>query len=88
MTKKNRQGQNEPEQIQSQKTRITLDLSPGGYARLQKLAKAANATSANVLRQALQLYEFVVEKTNEGARFKSVDSAGNETEVRFLGYPD
>lgn len=45
-------------------------------------------TSATVLRQALQLYEYVVERTIEGAQFKSVDKTGKETEISFLGYTD
>jgi hypothetical protein len=41
-----------------------------------------------VLRQALQLYEFVVKQTAAGCKFKSIDKEGKETEIRFLGYPD
>lgn len=69
-------------------TRITVDLSPAGYARLQRLATLANLSSAAVIRQSLQLFEFVVEKTDQGAVFRYVDKAGREREVSFLGYSD
>lgn len=69
-------------------TRITVDLSPNGYARLQRLSEIANLSSAAVIRQALQLFEFVVEKTDDGAVFKYVDKSGKEREVGFLGYSD
>jgi len=71
-----------------ERVRITLDLSPAGYKRLQRLAKTAGITSATVLRQALQLYEYVVEQTGQGATFKSVDERGKETDIHFLGYGD
>jgi hypothetical protein len=41
-----------------------------------------------VLRQSLQLYEFVVRRTNEGCTFKCVDPQGKETDIAFLGYSD
>jgi hypothetical protein len=69
-------------------TRITVDLSPNGYARLQRLASVANLSSAAVIRQSLQLFEFVVEKADQGATFKYVDRAGQEREISFLGYSD
>src|SRR5690242_5839446 len=71
------------------KVRVTVDLSQNGYNRLQKLAAVAHSNSASVLRQALQLYEFVVEKTAEGNTFKMVnEKAGTETAIAFLGYSD
>ena len=69
-------------------TRITVDLSPNGYARLQRLAAVANLSSAAVIRQSLQLYEFVVEQADQGATFKFVEKSGREREISFLGYSD
>ena len=71
-----------------ERIRTTLDLSVSGHDRLERLAKSSNMSIATVLRQALQLYEFVVEKTVEGAQFKCVDKSGKETEITFLGYTD
>jgi hypothetical protein len=71
-----------------ERVRITLDLSSAGYDRLQRLAQASGVSSATVLRQALQLYEFVVNETADGRNFKSVDKHGKETDIRFLGYTD
>jgi hypothetical protein len=69
-------------------TRITVDLSPKGYARLQRLATLANLSSAAVIRHSLQLFEFVVERADEGATFKYVEKSGREREISFLGYSD
>ena len=69
-------------------TRITVDLSPNGYDRLQRLGELANLSSATVIRQALQLYEFVIERTDDGAKFMYVDKSGRETVVNFLGFSD
>jgi hypothetical protein len=84
MTKKNRRSSNGA----SNGTRITVDLSPNGYERLQRLGELANMSSASVIRQALQLFEFVIERTDDGSRFKYVDKSGRETEVNFLGFSD
>ena len=83
MTKKRK---SRPEQKNG--TRITVDLSPNGYARLQRLSALANLSSAAVIRQSLQLFEFVVEKADQGAVFRYVDKAGREREINFLGYSD
>jgi hypothetical protein len=66
-------------------TRVTLDLSASGYARLQRLAKLAGVSSAAVLRSALQLYEFVIEKRAEGATFNTIAKDGSVTQIRLLG---
>jgi len=71
----------------STKIRITVDLSQNGYSRLQKITAATKTPIATVVRQALQLYEFVVEKTGEGHTFKTV-KAGVEREITFIGYSD
>ena len=84
MTKKNKRSSNGSRGG----TRITVDLSPNGYNRLQRLGELANLSSASVIRQALQLYEFVIERTDNGAKFMYVDKAGRETEVNFLGFSD
>ncbi len=69
----------------SDKIRVTLDLTPQFYERLQKLEQLTEAgTKANLIRQALQLYEYVAQKTIDGYSFRAVKNGDEETLV-FLG---
>ena len=70
------------------RVRVTLDLSREGHRRLESLARTANVTNSTALRQALQLFEFVVKRTAEGCRFKKVEKDGTESEITFIGYVD
>jgi hypothetical protein len=70
------------------RVRVTLDLSRAGHRRLESLARTANISNATALRQALQLFEFVVKRTAEGCRFKKVEKDGTESELTFIGYVD
>jgi hypothetical protein len=70
------------------RVRVTLDLSRQGHKRLETLARTANVSNATALRQALQLFEFVVTRTAEGCRFKKVEKDGTESEITFIGYAD
>jgi len=70
------------------RVRVTLDLSRAGHKRLETLARTANITNATALRQALQLFEFVVKRTAEGCTFKKVEKDGSESEITFIGYVD
>jgi hypothetical protein len=68
------------------KVRITLDLSRQFYERLEKLESLVGAESkAVVVRQALQLYEYVAQKASEGYSFRAVGQDGREQDVVFLG---
>jgi hypothetical protein len=67
----------------SQSTRVTLDLSGAEYGRLQRLT--TSASKADVLRRALQLYEFYVTQVASGGIVKSVDPTGKETIIQILG---
>ena len=68
------------------KVRVTLDLSPHFYQRLEELLERAEAgTKANLIRQALQLYEYVVDQTLAGREFRVVDKEGKEEKLVFLG---
>jgi predicted CopG family antitoxin len=47
-----------------------MDLSDGAFERLKKLKDRADATSySEVMKDALRLYEFVLEKEQDGSRF-------------------
>jgi len=67
------------------KTRITLDVSPQFNERLERLQEIVDADSkASLIRQALQLYEYLAHRTVEGCTFKMIKD-GTETEIPFLG---
>ena len=52
------------------KIRVTVDLTKQLYARLERLESAVGATSkADVVRDALRLYEFISDRTAEGWEF-------------------
>lgn len=70
----------------ARKIRVTLDLTPQFYQRLEDLESLVEADSkASLIRQALQLYEYVAKRTVEGCSFRVVDSDGQEERLVFLG---
>ncbi len=67
------------------KIRVTLDLTRDFHKRLEGLESMVGAESkAGVIRQALQLYEYVAKRTIEGYSFRAVKNGEEETIV-FLG---
>jgi hypothetical protein len=67
------------------KVRISLDLSATFYERLDALEVLTQAESkAGVIRQALQIYEYVVRRASEGYEFRTVSPAGKEENVLFF----
>ena len=61
------------------KVRITLDLTQPFYERLEELERLVQGGSkADVIRQALRLFEYLVKKTREGCQFKIVTKEGDE----------
>lgn len=74
-----------PKQNKEEKIRLTLDLSPQFYNRLEQLERAVEAGSkANLIRQALQLYEYVAKRAAEGCDFRIVDKEGSEEKIVLL----
>ncbi len=68
------------------KIRVTLDLTPEFYSRLNDLEDLVGAESkASVIRQALQLYEYVAKRTVQGWKFRAVSEQGGEEGIVFLG---
>ena len=68
------------------KVRITVDLSQDAYTRLDALEQNVGAESkATVVRQALQLYEFIAKRHREGCEFRAVYEGGKEETIVFLG---
>lgn len=75
-------------QKSSEKVRVTLDLSPQFHERLEKLQSLVDAnTKADLIRQALQLYEYVAQETAAGSKFRQIGPDGNEKEILFFGLP-
>jgi hypothetical protein len=68
------------------KTRVTLDLSPQFNERLESLEALVDASSkAEVIRHALQLYEYVAQRAFEGYSFRAVAPNGREENLVFFG---
>lgn len=67
------------------KVRVSLDLSVPFFQRLVELEQVTHESKSGVIRQALQLYEYIVQKTMEGYSFKAVDQNGKEKDLVFFG---
>jgi hypothetical protein len=69
------------------KTRLTLDLTPDFYRRLEDLeALVRSESKAGLIREALQLYEYVAQKVKEGYTFK-IQKGADEKELVFFKLP-
>jgi hypothetical protein len=65
--------------------RVSLDLSEPFHRRLSELEQLTHAESkAGVIRQALQIYEYVARKTSQGYRFVAIDKNGNQENLVFF----
>jgi predicted DNA-binding protein len=71
--------------IMNEKIRITLDLNREFYDRLEELRLKVGKTKAGVIRDALQLYEDIAEKSMEGYSFLAVDKRGRSGSISFFG---
>jgi hypothetical protein len=70
--------------FQERKTRITLDLTPESYRRLEELERSVGSESkASLIREALQLYQYIVQKANEGYTFK-IQKGPKEKDIVFF----
>ena len=68
------------------KVRVTIDLTPQFNQRLEELEELVDANSkADIIRQALQLYEYVARRTIEGYTFRAVARNGREENLVFFG---
>jgi hypothetical protein len=68
------------------KVRITLDLTPQFNERLESLGVLVDAGSkADVIRQALQLYDYIAKRTVDGYSFRAVARNGREENLVFFG---
>ena len=72
--------------MKERKIRITVDLSPALFERLEHLTNLMGAESkATVIRDALRLLEYVAEQTSEGYRFFRETPTGEKEALVFVG---
>lgn len=70
------------------KVRVTLDLTPQFNKRLEALESLLEASSkAEVIRQALQLFEYIAQRQAQGYSFRAVSRDGQSEKIVFLGGP-
>jgi hypothetical protein len=70
------------------KHRITLDVPSEFNERLDRLLEKVDANNkADLIRQALRVYEYIVEKKLEGCEFKIVYPSGEIEGFTFLEIP-
>lgn len=67
------------------KVRVSLDLPAAFNTRLEALEKLTQADSkAGLIRQALQIYEYIARKTLDGYSFRAVNPDGKEENLVFF----
>jgi metal-responsive CopG/Arc/MetJ family transcriptional regulator len=68
------------------KIRMTVDLSPQLFERLERLTELVGAESkATVVRDALRLFEYFVENSSHGDRFVRETSSGAREYLHVFG---
>lgn len=73
-----------PDEEGVKRHRVQLDFSPEAYERLNRIRTRFDAaTSAEVVRNALRLYDWFLEQTSKGAKFQIVDN-GDVKEIEFF----
>lgn len=67
------------------RVRVQIDLAPQSFERLKRLKTITEATSyTDVLRDALRLYEFIIDTDEKGDRLLVVDAAGLQSELKIF----
>lgn len=85
MRKSSQKNDNQKEKS-SKKIRVTLDLSQEFYKRLEKLEDKVEAESkAQVIREALRLYEYIIHRYIDGDEFFTRTKSGEEKNIILLG---
>ncbi len=71
----------------SEKVRISFDVSPELYDRLQAMARDVNGTKSDVLRKSLALMEVVLKATKDGKKIGIAEQSDQlTTEIIGLRY--
>lgn len=67
------------------KVRVQIDLAPQSFDRLKRLKNVTEASSyTDVLKDALRLYEFIIETDQKGSTLKVVDESGRESDLKVF----
>ena len=73
-----------PDEEGVKRHRVQLDFSPEAYERLNRIRTRSDAaTNAEVVRNALRLYDWFLEQRSRDARFQIVDN-GEVKEIEFF----
>jgi hypothetical protein len=73
-----------PDEEGVKRHRVQLDFSPEAYERLNRIRTRSDAaTNAEVVRNALRLYDWFLEQTSKDARFQIVEN-GDVKEIEFF----
>ena len=73
-----------PDEEGVKRHRVQLDFSPEAYERLSRIRSRSDAaTNAEVVRNALRLYDWFLEQTSKDARFQIVEN-GDVKEIEFF----
>lgn len=68
-----------------ERTRVQIDLAPQSHDRLKRLKDVTEASSyTDVLKDALRIYEFLIEADERGERIILLDKNDNRTDVRLF----
>lgn len=68
----------------SEKIRVSLDISPQLYEKLQSLAQELDGTKSDVLRKSLVLLDVAVEARKNGKKLGIADSS-NQLTTEIIG---
>ena len=69
----------------AKKVRLTVDLQPRFYQRLNQLEELVEANSkADMIRDSLRIYDVIARKVLAGNRICAVDDDGNQQELVFI----
>jgi hypothetical protein len=67
------------------RVRLTVDLKPQFYERLTQLEERVGAnTKADLIRDALRIYELLARELQAGRKICSVDGEGGSRELLFV----
>jgi hypothetical protein len=73
------------DRVKVQKSRVQLDFTPRSIERLNALKLKTEATSyAEVVKNALRLYEALIEETESGKQFLTRDKDGVVSPIRLF----
>ena len=71
-------------QAKDKRIRLSLDLTYKQYDRLTALESEFGSSKAEIVRNALKLYEYVALRSLAGETFRSFDKDGQATNVVFV----